>query len=58
MEIVRAFGKKRMPGFSKGFIFKRIQSEGLMCFIQAQYRIKAGTQGPSMEIILLFVGVI
>lgn len=47
-----------MPGFSKGFIFRPIQWEGLMCFIQAQYRIKGGIQGLSLENTMLFVGVI
>lgn len=58
MGIVCEFGKGRMPSISKGFIFRQIQWESLMCFIQARYRIKGGTQGLSLENTLVFVGVI
>ena len=58
MGTVSGFGKGRVSGSSKGFIFRLIGGEGLMCFIQAQYRIKGGIRGLSLENTMPSVGVI
>lgn len=51
-------GKGSLYGVSKGFIFRQIQWENPMCFLQAQNRIKRETQSLSLEITVPFVGVI
>lgn len=51
-------GKGSLYGVSKGFIFRQIQWENPMCFLQAQNRIKRETQGLPLGITMPFVGVI
>lgn len=58
MGLAHDLGKGSLHGVSKGFIFRQIQWENPMCFLQAQNRIKRETQDLSLENTVVFVGVI